>query len=556
MARHDYFLPAQLQRYNYLNKFAETMMTLDHAKKVAELQKLKLENITSVFGLIAKTGAAMGTVSVFVYCFFVVKFFPVGLQVGDTLFFLFVVLGMAITGALVSGLGFITLVPWVLKRASASTWTDFNKAACVMGLLLCSLGMLYFAHDYWAGQFELADACTLLPTWGSVSGVIICALSYFLITWFLSNGFANAVGLVLPWLAVSLVVSLLMSPLESKVALMWALAILTGGAMMAIGISALDKAGTGAHGALPGLLILVAAMMVPFVLGEGGKMLGFVFNGVGIRSDQATLVVNQANLNILQAAADAQGLTLYSCRVEEDSHVVSKVGILWHGIGERSYVALRRTPAQASSGNKTPEAGQVKVELDSAGVKKVEGTHEQSCIELRRAIYFDSGKATLTSAQWAVAQPVVQRFLSSYAAAEKNDKDENKDEDKDKDKDKDKETNTNTNTNKDSLVVTGFADPMADAGKGNAMLARQRACTVYQNVRTDETVKRLQAKNNLQILIDSRIGSNDAACDGKNNAAGQRACHEKDRRVELQLISSGSAFNRLGPVDAKVCDTP
>lgn len=511
-------------------------MTLDRAKKIAELQKLKLENMTSVFGLIAKTGAAMGTVSVFVYCFFVVKFFPVGLQVGDTLFFLFVVLGMAITGAFVSGMGFITLVPWVLKRASASTLPHLKQVACVASLLGCSLGMLYFARNYWAGQFKLAEACTLLPTWGSVGGVVVCALFYFLITWFLSSGLTNAVGLLLPWLAVSLVVSLLMSPLESKVALMWALAILAGGAMMAIGISALDKAGKGAHGALPGLLILAAAMMMPFVLGEGGKMLGFVFSGVGIRSDQATLVVNQANLNTLQAAADAKGLALYSCRVEEDSHVVSKVGILWHGIGQRSYVALQGMQAQASAKDKTPEADQVKVELDSAGVKKVEGTYEQSCIELRRVIYFDSGKATLTSAQWAVAQPVVRRFLSSYAAEETKD--------------------TNADKNKVSLVVTGFADPMADAGKGNAMLARQRACTVYQNVRTDEKNEKLQINKNLQILIDSRIGSNDAACDGKNNAAGQRACHEKDRRVELQLVSSGSPFDRLGPVDASVCDTP
>lgn len=517
-------------------------MTLNRKLKVGELRKQERDGISSVLSMIVKAGVASGVIAVFCYCFFIVKFFPVGLQLADTLFFLFVALGAGFTGAAISGTGLISLTPWILrKRASPPAATPATTEMLkVSGLLACSALLLISTVLFIGAQDGSEDAVWASQRLAGLICALLAAGIFFILSFYLTGSVVTASGLLFPWVVVTLLLGIALSQMDHRSAILWAGSILSGGTYMASGITAFDGKKARVAQIWTGAAFILISSLVPFVFSGDDKAFAFVFSNVGIRTERATIIVTRSNLNTLQAAADANGVALYACELADDSHAVSGVDILWHGIGQRSYVSLRSHALAVGNGSG------VRVELDSSGMKKAQGSARASCMEVRRGIYFASGEHIFSKEQRIVAEPIIAKFLQDADAALPRNASQ-------------------------SLLITGYADPMFEAKHGNPRLARDRACYIYnlaQKQITELHAKRVARLVNAcanpdcrkkyadtpapRVYIDTRIAAGDASCAGKDKSEVQRACFEKDRRVAFQSIETVSGFTKIGVAEAGV----
>jgi outer membrane protein OmpA-like peptidoglycan-associated protein len=227
--------------------------------------------------------------------------------------------------------------------------------------------------------------------------------------------------------------------------------------------------------------------------------------------------VNAANFATIESAANTNGMFLYACKENGDTYAVSGVRVLWHGIGQRSYVELHspvRLPYIL-----TPA---VQVELDSAGIKKSKAASAATCAELKRGVYFDSNSPKLAPSQWEITLPFIENF---FAAA--------------------KRPNS-------QVVVVGYADPMQASSKSNFKLAQARACDIANKL----IDKKLATKQTswVDVRLDSDVASK---CKDLKDSGQQRACFETDRRVEVQLVQPSGRFLRAGAANAaEACPAP
>ena len=278
--------------------------------------------------------------------------------------------------------------------------------------------------------------------------------------------------------------------------------LLVGGFMVAMGIEQIDgrpvvtvaDAEEKSRKFRLSLIFILVGCLAPYVAcGLEKQMIRYVMTGMGVYTEEATIIVNKAAFGKLQATADAKGTWLYSCRLDDDNIAISKVRVWWHGIGDRSYVGLGLADDA------------IRMELDSAGVRKSGSEEPTSCIDLRRGIYFNSNTADQTPGQWAIAQPIISSFL------EKKAKD-------------------------DSLLIIGYADPTPRERDDNMLLARNRACAIYRKLGKEKLL------SNTAVQIDIRgdmYGME--VCDVKNDTNRERACEARNRRVELRLIGAKGA---------------
>jgi outer membrane protein OmpA-like peptidoglycan-associated protein len=258
-------------------------------------------------------------------------------------------------------------------------------------------------------------------------------------------------------------------------------------------------------------ILLVAGMLVPLLM-SGAQvqtgMLKFVMKSMGVYTEQATIIVSGRAYGKLRAASAANGIPLYSCQADAENTSISKVRILWHGIGDRSYVELANG------------ATVTRVELDSDGVRKSENQVASSCIELRRGLYFDSDKSELNKKQLELSEPILHEFFKIKNVG-------------------------------DSLLIIGYADPTPRTVKGNLILSRDRACDIYRRLKdgylNDTDYVQIDARGDMEGI---------EACDTKLDANRLRACEARNRRVELRLIGTNAAVAQVGAADATVVCKP
>lgn len=109
---------------------------------------------------------------------------------------------------------------------------------------------------------------------------------------------------------------------------------------------------------------------------------------VGMRAKNVTLKLSEENYNILTSAANGQYLAALGCNISSGTpeRVVHGVNLLWHGIGERSLVEI-------PSGEGLP----LKVELKRDGVFLFRnyGGVVTRCLEMSGDILFKSGSSQL-----------------------------------------------------------------------------------------------------------------------------------------------------------------
>jgi outer membrane protein OmpA-like peptidoglycan-associated protein len=465
---------------------------LDDQKKVAEIAKLHSEKLKTLAGLSVGVASTVGLVTVFIYCFFVARFFPSGLKVGDTLFFVFAMLGLALTGLIIAGFGMLVFAPWITRRAGSQIGWIFGLALSALVCAMAVRSMLNNVGALTSCAFIVATLVGAVALGINIRGVwkLHNDRNEFFSFFLLGLIFATAIG------------SISLHLTDGLEAFKLVAGVLISGMFMAMGIDLLDVPVATTVDQLEknkrklrgsAILILLASLLPYIACGREGQMLRYLMTGMGVYTEQATIIVNKAAFGKLQAAADSKGILLYSCRMDDENVAVSKIRIWWHGIGDRSYVGL----------GQDDEA--TRVELDSAGVRKSASKEQTSCIELRRGIYFDSDMADVKPSQWDVAQPVISRFLSVKEPG-------------------------------DSLLIVGYADPMPRDREDNISLARDRACMVYRKLGDAQ----LLSDTSVQIDIRGDMYGMEA-CDVKSDPNRQRACEARNRRVELRLISAKGA---------------
>jgi hypothetical protein len=501
-------------------------MTLDEEKQIAEIKKLRVERLKTMSTLCAGLSSTFGLVAVFIYCFFVIGFFPSGLSVGDTLFFIFVMLAFSCIGALSVILGFLPFVPWATQKIPPSG--NVKSAGYLLGLWLLSLLLVivfFLALKNSAGSASGWQSAGL-----SIGGVVLIGGYWYLARKLTEDGWF-AIAYVMPLIASTSMLGYIAALYKSDAGsgflsfLAIPLMLLFSGMFLSLGVAmfstfvpppaptppvppspATANLDARSRGAFASIAVGILFAYIPLLAAQ--HSFNYVMSGLGLRSD-AVLIVNKVNFATMQAAADAKGVLLHSCKMDGDSYSISNVRVLWHGVGLRSYIELKGTSAADTS--------DTRIELDSAGVKVSRGGKEAVCQELKNGIYFSSGKETFEEGQWAVSKSFVDKFMLEA-----------------------------TNGGDKKVIIVGFADPMPREKEGNFVLAHKRACTVFHQLVRDESIGEEDA------LIDIRLDRDGiSGCGEMKDSLKQRACFEQGRRVELQVLQGVGEVSRAGTADAK-----
>jgi outer membrane protein OmpA-like peptidoglycan-associated protein len=521
-------------------------MTLDELKQREEIAKLRIERLKAAGGLCVAASSAGGLVGIFFYCFVFIGFLPAGLNVSDTFFFVFAMLAFSLAGGLSGLFGLLAYTPYVLKKpvgvtAPAAPWIIRKDNSAITLAVLALAGALasHLCIGVMARGHGLSDILDSL----SVLMFLVLGIGHFWISLALVKNVLEALLCLLVWLVFTGFSGLLATAIATThggtyfQAFALICIVLTSGLCLAFAFAVLEDPAPAASAPptpTPPPLPLPAPAPAPapapstikyrvagifFCIGillpyipalTAGPIVNSVMQQLGLRANAATLLVNAANYATLEAAADTNGLFLYSCKENGDTYAVSNVRVLWHGIGQRSYVELL-APAQAPE----IEGRAVQVELDSAGVKKSKATRTASCAELKRGVYFDSNNPTLADTQWALTLPFIRNFFA--AAHRQNSK----------------------------VVVVGHADPMQPSSKSNFQLAQARACDVANKL-FEEKLASAEATW-IDVRLDGDVASK---CKDAKGAAEQRACFETERRVEVQLVQASGKLLRAGTAKA------
>lgn len=479
------------------------------AKAQAEERATRLESIRKTA---AAFGFGYGLLVVFCYCFVDLKFFPSGMSTGDVLFFLFAALGLGLMSLFCVGLGFSLYLPAAFyescRRANAGgtagpgpagplppgDWLFF--ASPVPVALLAYIAPPFFRLNLDGQAVRVA-----------VLFAVTCALLFTLVHWSIKRNRAN--GGSIGWFDASAyaIAYLLLAPLVCNFLFnsgppgrYLLLAIGCAGFAAALGIALLDapprppsapEAPDKRTQRLMTARILFMLALVPALVVPAVRLA--VFAQLGVRSMDTAVSLDKANLALVQAAADAAGITLSACRGEDGAAIVAPVGVLWHATGARSLVQLKDG---------------VDLEVASAGLKLLRGTVER-CVDIKEGLLFGSASSTFRSKDKDPQAVVEEELLPQL-----------------------REIGEKWRIK--SVKVIGHADPMPLNGEDNDTLALARAENIKQILKNSTALGLSSAA--LEPKATS-AGSRYPVkqCDTREAVLYQRECNKINRRVEVRF---------------------
>jgi outer membrane protein OmpA-like peptidoglycan-associated protein len=268
-----------------------------------------------------------------------IKFYPTGLTIGDSFFFLMV--GLAFGVVYLFFLLYFAVLALVLESvfSAPSTFEKWFFRILVFGIFLAIGVTLFIFRDT-----ESASAIASGLIGFSVSGICFVILTRRL-------------------RAPATVLSSSASP-----------PILSPASQKAVNIG------------LGGMVLFAPVLIASVFLQRMNE--NMTMKNVGMRATNITLKLSEENYNILTSAASGQYLAALGCTTSSGApeRVVHGVNLLWHGIGERSLVEI---PAG--------EGKPLVVELKRDGVfffRNYSGVVTR-CIEMSSDIFFKSGSSEL-----------------------------------------------------------------------------------------------------------------------------------------------------------------
>lgn len=309
-----------------------------------------LEVITELktFGEFAvKLSLFIGVILVFAYLIFSVNFYPAGLTLADTVFFLMAAMAF----------GFVYVV-------------------CMMGGF--SLASLLWPRVQRRYKQAAAATAGLAPKRKQrilivAAIVLLVAMIYFpAIPKLINNKFSHAfVGFVFA----GVLLHELVTQLDKR-------------------RSAIARSSTGTPAPLSAnaiKTIVLFALLLPALFSASflkSVNEDFALIKIGLRATQVTLKLSEENYGIVASGAGGQYLAALGCSVSPAStdRLVHDVNLLWHGVGERSLVEIPN-----------PNGEPIIVELKREGVfliKKYAGLKER-CLDLNGDLLFGVGSAEL-----------------------------------------------------------------------------------------------------------------------------------------------------------------
>ncbi len=320
-----------------------------------------------MMGAILKFLIAGGAFLTFIYCFFFINFFPTGLTAGDTVFFLAIVVGFTFLHIFLLAFAWFATGWWVRIPHIR------NKAAGVVALIKnknFEIKRLFEAGS-WKNILK-----TILNSIDFTFQTLATSICLFFLIYFAATGYFNE-----------------------------AMTIAASGFLLGIATDYPEKSKVPIHRRkYIRAACVVVAFILPFMMAHKviDKEIKAVFNNLGIRKTQNSLVLSEENFNLLRTVAEQQHIPLFPCDDEGDKRerIVSGIDILWHGIGERSLVAISIPAASGSNvstdSSKTEDSA-IRLELKREGMYVVHATNglQQRCIDLNEDALFESGNATL-----------------------------------------------------------------------------------------------------------------------------------------------------------------
>lgn len=258
------------------------------------------------------------------------------------------------------------------------------------------------------------------------------------------------------------------------------------------------------------MLVPLSALVLPVLIGAPGLMMEMSMHMIGLRSENAPVLVNEENFIKLTAIAERFEIPILDCRVQNNERIVYGLDVLWHGIGESAYVHIEDRQKNAEQKKKNTFA---EFELKDSGVSPIATNQKFTpCFELKTDTLFDSNKWDLKAG----AEPVMETFkqeLSKFG-------------------------------NIESVVVTGYSDPMPTMFPDNYSLSERRAKAIrgwlIEHMFLTEKQVSAHGVGPVKPIV---------VCSVKSSVEEQRQCNAPNRRVEVVVRLSSSS--KLNPRDNK-----
>ncbi|MDR2188157.1 MAG: OmpA family protein [Azonexus sp.] len=336
------------------------------------------KSANEVMNIILKLLIASGALLTFVYCFFIINFFPTGLTTGDTLFFLSIAVGFAFIHFIILGYSWLATGwlahPMRIIVKIKEDWRRFNNHFAING---ASWRNITFWKSFLKGFLESIDY--------GLHGFMSCVALAFLVIIYIKSFFVAIVlacmGILLGW-----VIDL---PKNTKI--------------------------PNKKKRLAAFILGSTVFLLPAILGreilEGE--LKVVLGKLGVRHDQGNVWLSEENFALLRAVAEQSHVPLFPCDSDDKMRgkIVSGVDVLWHGIGERSLISLLLPPvvpnrshsqSQIDSTNnkwtvhiKPKESVRVELKREGMYMIKSDRALQQRCIDLNEDTLFETGKSDL-----------------------------------------------------------------------------------------------------------------------------------------------------------------
>ena len=520
-------------------------------KVQAETKKTVLDSYKTILGIISILASGFGIVIVVIYCIFLAHFFPTGLTIGDTLFFLFASIGIALSGLVISGVGMLPFALWMVRPRSKNNTqeqpvgdqrnVDISSQPCEpdIGNTFLDILKIRFAHimnklDEYKASSKANEALLLIYCFiGAIISstaitclfisqeyyfaIIAATLTFLLLTLpflrlaklidknktYWPQILVSYVTLTGFWLFAALIFLLSIDTVEMFNSIEPIIGTTLGGFTLLLGLDLLDsstsKAGSNSkrQPIKAASVFIVLSIAIPFLFSGniGSRMFRNASMGtLGVFSDRTVITVDKNNLQILEAVAASHGVPLLACRQTPDISAVSNVRVWWHGIGNTSLIEL--LPTTDSEKGKG-----IRVQLASNGVWISNGP-PALCFEMTEGIFFESNKANISKESLPTATGILDDALT---LAKPN----------------------------DVVVITGHADQMPRSKGKNDELATERACAVGQLI-----FSRPSSKSHPIFVKSGGARQPLKECSTKEPIATQRECNSINRRVEIRIISA------------------
>lgn len=320
--------------------------------------KALLASIKDTLSLLRDIAFLVGVVCVFSYLIGNANFFPVGLTIGETLFFLLVAFAFGIAYAILVGIGFVFFI---------GLSNSLTRLKYVAGM---SIRKKFINKRDLNKKFQ--NKWKTFPIW-------IVASILFLVTWWLGIQVKTVMLVIAPIVAFTFCGFGLYQVIKK---------LERNNFLKRKGLKPSHNTNFFILYSIILILLVPTLMSAQFMENLIRKV---VMANIGIYTEDATLRLSEENYQILETVSLNSGTPILGCPEKNLNYrLVHGVTVLWHGIGERSLVRL---PSK-SSGVVGPS---VELKRDGVSVVRDFSGPPLRCFEVSSDLLFQVGTDTPAS---------------------------------------------------------------------------------------------------------------------------------------------------------------